>query len=225
MAYLVTVKGDRIALRPGQTYVLGRGSDCDIVTDDGACSRRHARITMPKSGEAAIVEDLGSRNGTFVGGELVRTRLAAREGARIQLGGTVYLVRLDREVGEVDLTETGTLTFDQQYGQDLDGGELSQLGLLDLLGMVCAGNRSVTIQVAIAGEQARIEVRDGEVFSAECGGLQGFNALVRVGRQTAGIFWLVETEDPCERQITDPSARLLAELRRCLDPTASTRPA
>jgi len=224
MAYLVTVKGDRIALRPGQTYVLGRGSDCDIVTGDGACSRRHARITMPRSGDAAIVEDLGSRNGTYVGGELVRSRLAAREGSRIQLGGTVYLVRLGREEGEVDLTETGTLTFDQQYGQDLDGGELSRLGVLDLLGMLCAGSRSVTIHVALADEQARIEVRDGEVHAAECGGLQGFNALVRVGRQTQGIFWLVETEEACDRTMTETSARLLAELRRCLDPTAAARP-
>ena len=65
------------------------------------------------------------------------------------------------------------------------------------------------------------EVRAGEVLAAECGGLQGFNALVKLGRQGSGIFWLVETEQHCERNIAEPFVRLLSELQRCLAPSAS----
>ena len=81
-----------------------------------------------------------------------------------------------------------------------------------------------TSQGALPDEQARIEVRQGEVHRAECGGLEGFNALVKLSRQGTGIFWLVETEEPCERTVTEPAARLLPELRRCLATTAAARP-
>jgi hypothetical protein len=80
--------------------------------------------------------------------------------------------------------------------------------------------RNVTVQVALATEHARIEVRAGEVLHAECGGLKGFNALVKLGRQASGIFWLVETEQPCDRNINEPFVRLLSELQRCLAPSA-----
>ena len=53
----------------GDSAVLGRHPDCDVVLDVGAVSRQHARIT--KSGEDYLVEDLQSRNGTFLNGARV----------------------------------------------------------------------------------------------------------------------------------------------------------
>jgi DNA-binding NtrC family response regulator len=49
--------------------VIGRDASCDIVIDDTAASRRHARISH-RDGLFAIA-DLGSRNGTRVDGDLV----------------------------------------------------------------------------------------------------------------------------------------------------------
>ena len=43
--------------------VIGRGSDADIVIDDGLASRRHCSI-IHKGGRYTL-RDLGSRNGTF----------------------------------------------------------------------------------------------------------------------------------------------------------------
>lgn len=68
MAFLRALKG----LHPGQVFplgessVLGRQPDCDIVLEAGAVSRQHARIV--RSGTDYFVEDLKSRNGTFVNG-------------------------------------------------------------------------------------------------------------------------------------------------------------
>jgi hypothetical protein len=59
------------------------------------------------------------------------------------------------------------------------------------------------------------------VQAAEYGGHTGFNALVRLGRQNTGIFWLVENPAPVERQIGERPDRLLSLLARCLDPVAS----
>jgi transcriptional regulator with GAF, ATPase, and Fis domain len=59
-----------VVLEPGCTYVLGRAPDCDVVVDDPSVSRRHARIAVA---DRAMIEDLGSRNGTRVGGQRLAT--------------------------------------------------------------------------------------------------------------------------------------------------------
>lgn len=46
------------------TLVIGRDAECDIVIPDRQVSRQHARIT--KSINGVILEDLGSKNGTFL---------------------------------------------------------------------------------------------------------------------------------------------------------------
>lgn len=48
---------------------IGR-SGCDLIVDDPELSRRHAKIEI--RGAAARLHDLGSTNGTFVGGERIK---------------------------------------------------------------------------------------------------------------------------------------------------------
>ena len=64
-----------ISLDPGG-MTLGRGSDCDIVLDDAAVSRHHARISRDSFGRW-IIEDLGSQNGVLVNGQRVRAQALA----------------------------------------------------------------------------------------------------------------------------------------------------
>lgn len=54
------------------TFVLGRDPDCEIQLDDPLVSRHHARVFF-ESGLWQI-EDLGSRNGTRVDGQLITRR-------------------------------------------------------------------------------------------------------------------------------------------------------
>ena len=54
-----------IALRPGENR-LGREEDAIVWIDDALVSRRHARIVIDETG--AVLEDLDSRNGTYLGG-------------------------------------------------------------------------------------------------------------------------------------------------------------
>jgi len=222
MPYLVSVTGNRFPIRRGQSYILGRGLDCDVVVEDGACSRRHARLTMARATDAAFLEDLGSRNGSFLNGELVRSRTAVREGSRIQIGASIFLVRLKDEREEIDLQETGTIAFDWDgFRRDTDGGELGSVGIVGLLRHLFNGKRSVRLHIALDKEHAIVEVRQGEILYADYSGLGGFNALVRLGRNPNGIFWMVDSEEPCGRNINDPTVRLLNELQRCLNPSPS----
>lgn len=57
----------------GDSALIGRGSDCDVVLPERQVSRHHARIE--RTGEGAyILRDLGSKNGTYVNGEEVGER-------------------------------------------------------------------------------------------------------------------------------------------------------
>ncbi len=77
--------------------VLGRGGKADIVLDEPSVSREHARITVEGEGEY-FIEDLGSTNGTFVGGRPIR-RARLKDGDRVQVGGeyTFRFAILDEE--------------------------------------------------------------------------------------------------------------------------------
>jgi DNA-directed RNA polymerase subunit RPC12/RpoP len=73
---------------------IGR-SDCDVVLDDPEISRRHARVVL-ESG-VAVLEDLGSTNGTFVGKERVK-RADLEDRSRFRVGShELAFVVSDRE--------------------------------------------------------------------------------------------------------------------------------
>jgi FHA domain len=72
----------------GDEITVGRGGGCSIVlTADQFVSTVHARVF--RRGNDVFVEDLGSRNGTFVNGERVTTTTRIRRGDRVQFGQTV----------------------------------------------------------------------------------------------------------------------------------------
>jgi serine phosphatase RsbU (regulator of sigma subunit)/pSer/pThr/pTyr-binding forkhead associated (FHA) protein len=67
VAYLVTLKGSEPGRRlqlPQGPFILGRRPDCNAVLPSDAVSRHHARILF--DGQSHLIEDLSSRNGTFV---------------------------------------------------------------------------------------------------------------------------------------------------------------
>jgi DNA-binding winged helix-turn-helix (wHTH) protein len=68
--------GDReIAVHPGEN-LLGRDEVAIVWIDDALVSRRHARIVIDETG--AVLEDLDSKNGTFLRGKRIEgpTKLA-----------------------------------------------------------------------------------------------------------------------------------------------------
>ena len=77
----------------GETYAVsdevtvGRGGGCGIViAQDHYASTVHARL-FRRNGDV-YVEDLGSRNGTFVNGEQISSARRLRRGDRLQFGRT-----------------------------------------------------------------------------------------------------------------------------------------
>ena len=67
-------------------FTLGRQGDNDLVLLDSRISRRHARIVRDNDGY--LLEDAGSRHGTFVNGERVAASHRLKPGDQISLGVT-----------------------------------------------------------------------------------------------------------------------------------------
>jgi serine phosphatase RsbU (regulator of sigma subunit) len=65
-------------------FTLGRHSDNDLVLLDNRISRRHASIIL--DGEGYLLQDEGSRHGTFVNGERVTHTCKLQSGDQISLG-------------------------------------------------------------------------------------------------------------------------------------------
>ena len=72
--------------------VIGRRPDCDLVLRDDAVSGHHARIAWDGAGWQ--VEDLGSKNGTYVNGRPAKSAIALRSGDAIQVGSATWRVEL-----------------------------------------------------------------------------------------------------------------------------------
>jgi transcriptional regulator with PAS, ATPase and Fis domain len=78
------------------SYVLGRSRDADITVDDATISRAHARLRVGV--DKISVEDLGSRNGTRVGGRPVAKgeSVPCPMGCVIELGSATLVLQRGR---------------------------------------------------------------------------------------------------------------------------------
>jgi DNA-binding winged helix-turn-helix (wHTH) protein len=86
--------GEReIPLGEGE-HVLGRLPDASVWIDSASVSRRHARIVV--SAGKATIEDLGSKNGTWLRGKKVAELSELADGDVITVGSVVFKFRAAR---------------------------------------------------------------------------------------------------------------------------------
>jgi DNA-binding winged helix-turn-helix (wHTH) protein len=78
----------RIALVAGEN-IIGRDPAATIVLDVSGVSRRHARIVVGE--RDAILEDLGSKNGTRIGNSAVTERVTLHDGDQIHVGPVLVI--------------------------------------------------------------------------------------------------------------------------------------
>jgi len=75
------------------SIAIGRSPSNTIFINDKKASRNHARID--KSGKDYVLSDLGSRNGTFVNGTKVTSKILA-DGDNIKIGNTVMVFMIEK---------------------------------------------------------------------------------------------------------------------------------
>ncbi len=117
--FKLRIGGRTLFLHPGQ-YEIGRMPDCWLTLEDDLASRYHARLTV--TDEGVWIEDLGSRNGTYVNGERVDARVRLDDGDKIRIGREILVV-----IGTEDATSEDV---DAQLRQTLAPGEDAQFPVL-----------------------------------------------------------------------------------------------
>ena len=80
--------------------VLGRAPGCAVWLDAPGVSRRHARILVAEG--TATLEDLGSKNGTYLRGRRIAAPQTLADGDPIAIGTALITVRVMRQGGSTD---------------------------------------------------------------------------------------------------------------------------
>jgi len=69
---------------PAGESVIGRDRRCAVQIDADSVSRHHARLNA--TGRGIFIEDLGSKNGTWVDGERIQSAVLLTDGKSVRLG-------------------------------------------------------------------------------------------------------------------------------------------
>lgn len=135
MATLLLLKGSN----PGQRFeirsertVIGRHPECDIVVDAGAVSRQHARINQ--SNGAFFLEDLKSRNGTYLNGRQITEPTQLSEKDRIKICDLLFTFHLeDPDQISIGVDQAGVATPLDLVVSDEDSGLSSSSTIMSTL--------------------------------------------------------------------------------------------
>ncbi len=99
---IVTADGAEVVrktVKPGD-YVIGREAECDVQVEVELVSRRHAQLTV--NFDHALIEDLGSSNGTFINGKPVTEATRLWPNQKIQVGAATIELRRVKTAPSID---------------------------------------------------------------------------------------------------------------------------
>ncbi len=82
--------------------LIGRAVECDLQIPLAIVSRRHCQITLSEKG--ALLQDVGSSNGTFYNGQRVITDETLKAGDRIRVGPINLTVVIDGQPENIEPT-------------------------------------------------------------------------------------------------------------------------
>src|SRR6266849_6267945 len=95
---LIIHEGERAGQRwtiQGDNLLVGRGTECDLVLLERQISRQHIKIKVV--GEQYYIEDLDSKNGTWVNGQQLKGERPLKDGDEIQVALAVKLAFVESE--------------------------------------------------------------------------------------------------------------------------------
>jgi hypothetical protein len=81
-------------------HLIGRAPDCAVRVDTPRTSRHHARIVV--AGRRAVIEDLGSKNGTHLGSRRIDRPTPLGDGDEIGIGTAVLTFLLAGGTGSTE---------------------------------------------------------------------------------------------------------------------------
>ena len=206
-----------IRLTESSAVVLGRSEECDYVLNDGLVSRRHAEIRW--EGGTFVLKDLGSNNGTKVGG-MVITKHNLKDGDRVEVGGQAFIYRvvltLDqlRESVKELLTEAeavATMSDSVPKSTSDFSGSLAKTAIWEVCQLIEIGAKTGTLELdSDALGRATLHFREGVIVGAEIAPRHGEDAARAAFKLEEGLFsFRHEAEVSPELPFNTPVSSLL----------------
>lgn len=172
----------------GDSILVGRDPEADVVIDNVSVSRHHAEIRRDRGGW--IVEDLGSSNGTFLEGERLEAARPLEEGDEIGIGK--FSIVFGREVAGEEAPSpggsAGAVAPDTGGTMYIDSGEMEEM----LEGS--EKERRAQLRWSSGGEQGRHFFDDAPAVLVGSGEL----CDLRVPKAPKHHLLVVHGEDGCE---------------------------
>ncbi len=204
--------GAEFSMQSGTSYLIGTdAATCDVVFQDLSVSRQHARISIDVQ-DRVTIEDLNSRNGTFIDGEKLSGRKAIHSNVLVSMGTTTFML-IDRE-GERQTIVSPVITPTAEKKDEkeatanaLKSQERSQESLGPIQTAVLAPLQS---EVEKIKEEERKHARVSQAVSAlvvlAC--LTGLLVVVGIG-----TTFLFHTEEVTQKQVVDPDTVIASALK------------
>ncbi len=85
--------GERREIKVTGLITIGRSPEATVQVDDKTLSREHTQVYL--HGGRVCVRDLGSKNGTYLNGSLVKQPEVLKQGDRIKVGPATFIVVLE----------------------------------------------------------------------------------------------------------------------------------
>lgn len=182
-------------------FRIGRSRDAELVLESPRVSKEHAEI-VSRVGGGYAVRDLGSRNGTFVNGEMIDTETA------VKVGDVLHIA--NREITIV-MAEIAEREQDETWAGDSGSREIDLFrGLRDLY-------RIITGERVAAVFQPIIRLSDEVVVGFEA---LGRNTLKKPAYDTTTLFRIASENDKSTALSRVMRKVSIADIWRLPDPEA-----
>ena len=149
MAFLELVKGLSPGTRfelDGQKAIIGRSADCEVPIETPAVSRRHAAIVQANGGY--YVEDLNSRNGTFLNDQRVVERSPLNDGDLLGICDQEFRFHSDQPLERRQASHESSIA--ELVDDTKDAGRASVMATLDVSGGSASWRMSAKPEVKLA---------------------------------------------------------------------------
>jgi pSer/pThr/pTyr-binding forkhead associated (FHA) protein len=199
--------------------VIGRAPSCDLPVDSARASRRHAAVR--RRGDRFCVQDLGSKNGTFVNGQRVDGDHTLEPGDRIGIGeAVVTFCQVEGALAEAashggaDETMVMSPIFGPRAGLV---GSFEQIPAFAVLQMLELGGQSGLLAVEDGACPGRLWIERGRPVHAEAAERRGFDAAIALTQAASGRFRFEPGAAAPERTIEVSLTHVLLEASRLSD--------
>jgi pilus assembly protein CpaF len=178
----------------GRPYLVGRAAHCDLPLADADVSREHVRVMVRRS--AVLIEDLGTKNGTALGGAALGEGRSVtwRSTQMLKLGRTVVALvePVAQALAAIETAEDEVLPESAAIGtgKDASGGLGAPAASAKEAQGAAASASRVSTASAASEAAARGRPRQGLRWSAVDVAVMGA-ALGVLALSLVGIYWLL----------------------------------